>query len=125
MTNSGIEPKRLFFVSARLESKARFIELEVRSKFKTLEEAQARAQEFADGWNDWPKAKVETQIEVIELPHLANCFECKKDLFKGDLVYFIFEDVFCYACAEDKRLSLGYHDFLGDSAIGNAVAGTP
>lgn len=107
-----MEPKIQFKVSGRLSIKDKFIELEVKSKFFNLGEAQNRMQEWLRSMGDLPKSKPEAHIETEELPHLADCFKCGSPLFKDDMVFHSRVGKCCHDCVCDPPLIDGYYDLL-------------
>jgi len=107
-----MESKTRFVVSGRLSKDDPFLELEVRSKFWTLSEAQTRGKEWLETVSDLLKAKPEVSIESEELPHLASCFKCSNPLFKDDLVFNTRQGKCCPDCVADIPLIDGYYCLL-------------
>jgi len=110
-----MEPKIKFVVSGRLEAKAKFKQLEVRSVSNVISIAEKRAEEWRKGKLELVKAKPETIIESIEFPHMLDCFQCALPLFKEDIYYFHRGKSYCCKCAES--LDGGLYDLVGNATV--------
>jgi hypothetical protein len=91
-------------------------EIEVNSRFATMELAQARAQEWTQCMSGNEKMQPRAVVSVVHLPQLSSCAQCGIPLFLGDIVYMYSRNILCVKChanCEDWQQANGYFTLLG------------